>query len=164
MTDSTVGHGALTVTVDRFDAVAIRIEQEGAVLVRPADRARHRRAVVPITGVDPRTPEGVYGLAIGRAEADVQAVGQSVLAVRRADPPVVSPKHLGARTTRLDSEHAEHTAVEALGCGEIGPQVPTWSNTAARLPPQRTASAAGFDPVWRGSHRLDLSGVDTVRD
>ena len=53
MVDAAVGHGALAGGVDRLDTVAVRVEQEAAVVVGAVDRARPGRAVVRVTGVDP---------------------------------------------------------------------------------------------------------------
>jgi hypothetical protein len=74
--DAAVGYWALAVGVDGLDAVAVRIEQERAVVVGTVGRARPGCAVARVTAVDPRLPEGVDGRAVGRAEADVQPASQ----------------------------------------------------------------------------------------
>jgi hypothetical protein len=53
--DTAVDHG--------FHAVSIRVEQEGAVVVVAALRARPGCAVVAVAGVDTGTPEALYLVA-----------------------------------------------------------------------------------------------------
>ena len=119
MVDAAGGQGVCAVVMDRLDAVAIRVEQERAVVGRAVVRARPRRAVAGVPRVDPGPPERVDLRAVARAEANVQPAGDQVLAVRRTDPPVVPPDDVGARVTRPGAQGVQHGAVEALGGREV---------------------------------------------
>ena len=81
--------------VKRLDAVAVGVEQEGAVVVRVVRGARSRRSVAAVAGVDPGLPEGVDGRAVGSAEADVKAAGHRMLAIGRDEVPVLPLDQLG---------------------------------------------------------------------
>ena len=84
-----VGDRGLALAVDGLDAVAVRVEQEAAVVRRPVDRARAGRAVVGMARIDAGLPERVDVRPVGRAEADVQATRHRVLGVRRPDVEVL---------------------------------------------------------------------------
>ena len=117
--DAAVGHGVLAVAMDRLDAVAVGVEQEGAVVRGAVLRARARRSVVAVPGVDTRLPERVDLRAVAGAEADVEPACQRVLAVRRADGPVVPLDERGVRMPGLDTKDAQDRAIEALGGREV---------------------------------------------
>src|SRR5438270_11142328 len=103
----------------RLDAVAVRVEQERAVVRRAVLRARPRRTVLAIPRVDARLPERVDLRAVAGAEAEVEPARHRVLPVRRPDVPVIPLDQLGVRMAGLDAQHAQDAAVEALGGGKV---------------------------------------------
>ncbi len=119
MVDAACGHGLRAVAVNRLDAVAVRVEQEAAVVVGAVDRAGAGRAVVEVAGRHPRAPEGVHRLTARRTEADVEATGQGVRTIGGADRPVLPLDEPGVRVARLDAQHGEDRPVEALGRGQV---------------------------------------------
>jgi hypothetical protein len=103
-----------------FDAVAVRVAQEAAVVVRAVGGARAGRPVVSEAGILPRAPEGVHRGGVGRDEAHVHAGRDRVLIVRGGevevlplDQPVLGARHLCA-------QRAEHGSVGGAGAGEVG--------------------------------------------
>jgi hypothetical protein len=68
--------------VNRLRAVAVRVEEERAVVLGAVLGAEARSAVVGVAGLDPRLPERVDVGAGGGDEADVEVPGRRAL-VRR---------------------------------------------------------------------------------
>src|SRR5262245_11360151 len=58
---------------DRFNAVVVRVEHKGGVVVGVIMSAQPRSAIVASACSDCRSMKGVYGSAIGRAKAQVNA-------------------------------------------------------------------------------------------
>src|SRR5690348_9481307 len=103
MVDPPDGNGALQV-VDRLDAVAIRVEQEPAVVGRAVLGARPRGAVVAVSRVDARLPESIDLRAVAGAEADVETARHLVLAVPGPDIPVLPLDQGGVGVAGLDAQ------------------------------------------------------------
>ena len=105
--------------VHRLGAVAVRVEQQAAVVVRGVLRTQTGRAVVPVTGVDARAPERIDDLARRCQERNVQPARHRML-VRRRGNREIAP--LGALVVfaSLEAEHPEHGVVEPLGGSAVG--------------------------------------------
>jgi hypothetical protein len=99
--------------VDRLGAVAVRVEQEGAVVVVAVLGTQPGRPVVAVAGLRARPPEGIDVLARGRDEADVQPPRHRVLLVGLRQGEVVPFGEVLIRGGRFDPDRLEDEAVEA---------------------------------------------------
>ena len=154
-----VGDRGLALAVDGLDAVAVRVEQEAAVVRRPVDRARAGRAVVGMARIDAGLPERVDVRPVGRAEADVQATRHRVLGVRRPDVEVLPFDQLGVRMARLDAQRGEDGAVEALRGGEVG----DGEGDVVEHPAEATVAGIAPDFVWPVTTGTPSMRCPTVR-
>ena len=77
--------------VNRLDAVAVRVEQEPAVIVGTVLRPRTGLAVAAVAGVDAGLPERVDVHSRRRDEADVQAPTHRVGRVRLREREIRAP-------------------------------------------------------------------------
>ena len=98
-----------------LDAVAVRIEQEGAVVVVAVLRPRAWLAVALVPGGDPSPPERVDVLPRRRREAHVQPPSGRVGVVRLREGEVVPLGVLAAVVSQLDRNRPQHGFIEALG-------------------------------------------------
>ena len=106
---------ALIAVVNGFGAVAVGVEQKGAVVVVRILRPEPGGAVVPVTDLGAGAPERVDQLTRGCHEADVQPAGSRVVEVGGGDDEVAPARGRPGRRARLDPQCAEHGDVEALG-------------------------------------------------
>jgi hypothetical protein len=102
-----------------FGAVAVGIEQEGAVVVVPVLGPRAGRSIVAVAGLDARPVEGVDVLAAGRHEPDVQPLGRGPALLGGRDREVVPLDQVVGAVARLDPERREDGRVEPLGCRAV---------------------------------------------
>jgi hypothetical protein len=102
--------GAQRAVVDGLDARAVRVEQEGAVVVVAVLRPRPGLAVRAAPGGDAGLPERVDLRAGRRHEADVQPPGRLAL----GEGEVVPLRELLVGVRLPDPDRREHRLVEAL--------------------------------------------------
>jgi len=102
--------------VHGLDAVPVRVEQEGAVVVLAVVLPRPRLAVGAVSGGRADPPELVDERAARRDEADVQAVRR--LALRQRE--VVPLDEVLVRVRLRDPEHRQHRLVEPLRGRAVG--------------------------------------------
>ena len=106
---------------DRFDVVAVRIEDEGPIVVPMALRSKPRTAVVAPTRPDGRLMEGINSGAIIGSKRDMEGLAWLALAdpeVRLAPPPEPRRRDAGFHD-QLVAQWGEGFRVEALAPLEI---------------------------------------------
>src|SRR5580658_4098463 len=123
--------GSGAAQTDGFDIVAVRIEDEGAVVVRAVLRSRTGSAVVPPAGIDGGSVEGVHVVIRRRGEGDMERPGCGVLGRGRYDPEsrtarrtiaddIADAGDIGGKARLLGvAEGEQGRDVEVLARGEI---------------------------------------------
>ena len=115
-------------------AVAVRIEEECAVVVVAVLRPQAGRAVVGIAGVRSRLPERVDVGARRRCEPDVQAPRHRPVGARRRETEVDPLDVVLIRVGLLDPERLQHGLVELLrGCAVRSADRHVVEHSAGRL-------------------------------
>jgi hypothetical protein len=106
---------------DRFDVVALKIEDEGSIVARMVLGAKPRNAVVAPTRRHGRLMEGINGCALIGSKRDVEGLSWLTLAdpeVRLAPPPEPRCRDAGFYD-QLVAKRGEDFRVEALALLEI---------------------------------------------
>jgi hypothetical protein len=106
---------------DRFDVVAVRIENEGSIVARMVLGAKPRTAVVAPTSRHGRLMEGINAEAVIGSKRDVEGLTWLALAdpeVRLAPPPEPRCRDAGFHD-QLVAQRGESFRVEALAPLEI---------------------------------------------
>jgi hypothetical protein len=109
------GHAAV---VHGLDAVAVRVEEERAVIVTRVLRTQACLTVALVAGFDAALPERIDLGARARPEADVQTARRCVTVRDREVTPLgelrAAVAELAGRSRLLESDRAQHGLVEAL--------------------------------------------------
>ena len=106
---------------DRFDVVAVRIEDEGSIVARMVLGSKPGSAVVAPTRRDGRLMEGINGEAVIGSKCDVEGLARLALAdpeIRLA-PPSESRRRDAGFHDQLVTQRGEGFSVEALAPNEI---------------------------------------------
>jgi hypothetical protein len=106
---------------DRFDVVAVRIEDEGPIVARMILRAKPRTAVVAPTRRDGRLMEGINGETVIGSKRDVEGLARLALAdpeVRLSPPSETRCRDAGLHD-QLVTQRGKDFSVEALALLEI---------------------------------------------
>jgi hypothetical protein len=130
------------IVVDRLGAVAVGVEQEAAVVVRPVLRTQPGLAVVAVARVDAGLAERVDVLARRRREADVEASGRRLRGVRGREGELVPLDEPVGGVRPLEPVRAQHRVVERRGRVEVGRAEGHVIPDALRVTPDR-----GREPV-----------------
>ncbi len=158
--DPAIGPGRLACAVHRLDAVAVRVEQEAAVVVGAVRRARPGRAVVGWPASMPACQKASTAARSRRLEGDVHPRVTGCSRVGRADRPSPPTRRARGLRSRLDPERGEHRAVEASDAarsdtatprGRTSPEASSGrAERSAELPESR-----GRIRIWR----VDVASV-----
>src|SRR5215212_2772157 len=115
-----VGAVAEGAVVDGLDAVAVRVEQEGAVVVVAVLRPWPRLAVALVAGARAGAPELVHVSMARSGEAHVQPPRDRARIVGLREGEVVPLDEPLAAVRPLDPERAEHGLAEPFGGRTVG--------------------------------------------
>src|SRR5947208_11269880 len=101
------------VVADSLDVVAVRVEDEGAVVARVVV-ALARASVVAVAGRERGAVELVDGLVVGRRKGHVQLLGQRLPVLRDREIAPLREPLLGILPGELVAKGSEHGRVERL--------------------------------------------------
>ena len=122
---------ALQARAHRFDAVAVRVAQEPAVVVLAVLRPEAGCPIVGVAGLDTGAVEGVDQLVGRRVERDVKVLRDGLTV---GDDREISPLGVFGVIRALLAEDGEDGVVEALGdASRSETRMSTWSITRSIL-------------------------------